>query len=111
MISCFVVLTVTTDIESSSAEVSEKSQHGDGVFDLFGVLVSCAVKCFSSFISSCGSQSAASLNLMYTSTLVQMMLDIFRQEDEHIQGKLADSASTIQEAPETFVHMLWGSSS
>ena len=100
--------TCSTDL---SAEVDEKSQHNDGVFGLLEVLISCAVKCFCSFISSCDSQSAASLNLMYTSTLVQMILDVFKQEAEHTQGKLADTASKIFEAPETFVHMLWGSSS
>lgn len=85
----------------------------DGGADVFTVLISCAVKCFLSFISSCGaySSSDASLNLMYTSTLVKMMLDVFGQEVEDDQMKLADSISVIPKAPETFVHMLWGSSS
>ena len=81
--------------------------------DVLTVLISCAVNCFKSFILSCGdhSQSNASMNLMFTSTLVQMTMDVLRQEDEGSQVKLANSISTIPEAPETFVHMLWGSSS
>lgn len=100
------------DLRSYAADSQVNNIDDDDALGVLTVLISCTVKCFKSFISSCGDhfQSNASMNLMFTSTLVQMTMDVLRQEDEESQMKLANSISAIPEAPETFVHMLWGSS-
>ena len=87
--------------------------HGYDLSDTVTALLPCAIVCFKKFTAACGehSQSDASLNLMYTSTLIQMILDVLRQEDDHTQTMMADSMATVPGGPESFIHMLWGSSS
>ena len=80
--------------------------------DTVTALLPCAMNCFKSFTVACGdhSQSDASLNLMYTSTLIRMILDVLGQEDDSTQTVVANSIAAVDGAPEAFVHMLWGSS-
>lgn len=81
--------------------------------DTVTALLPCAIVCFKRFTAACGkhSQSDASLNLMYTSTLINMIFDVLHQEDDHAQTAMADSMATVPGGPESFIHMLWGSSS
>ena len=75
-------------------------------------LFTCTMSCFKSFTSACGEkcQSEASVNLVYTRTLILMITDVLEQEDERVQASAADDIATLPEALDAFVQMLWGSS-
>ena len=101
------------DVDSSEIVGKISNQNDDGTAIIITALLPCAINCFQSFSSTCGdkSEAAASLYLMYTSTLVRMMMDILSQEDECIQTIVVNSIATLPGVPDAFVHMLWGSSS
>lgn len=63
-------------------------------------------------MSACGQrqESDASLQLMYTSTLMQLLLNVFCQEECEHQAKIVDSVACLTEAPGSLIAMLWGSS-
>ena len=88
--------------------MDDVSDHDNGAVDVVTGLLSCAIKCFKNFTAACGehSQSVASLNLMYTSTLIRMILDMLSQENDSIQTTMANSIAALPGAPEAFVHML-----
>ena len=75
-------------------------------------LLPCALSCFESFMAACQQHSEpnASLQLMYTSTLMRLMLDVFSQHDEDVQVTVANSIAALPGVAKSLVTMLWGSS-
>ena len=88
------------------------AQHDYSTVEAICTLYQCAIECFQSFSSACGnkSESSASMHLMYTSTLIQMMMDILGQETECIQREVACAIAALPGASDTFVYMLWAGS-
>lgn len=108
------ILYAVSDDGSYSNEVcnkEEKSPADNGATNLIKVLLPCTLSCFETFISACHdrSVSVASLQVMYTSTLLRLMLDVYSQEDEHTQTAVADSLATFPGVPDAFLTMLRGS--
>ena len=106
------MIMIPADIDDSEVVDESLNQQNDGTLSIITALLPCAINCFRSFSSACGDklESAASQYLMYTSTLVHMMMDILGQEDECTQETVANSIATLPGVPNAFVHMLWGSS-
>ena len=107
-------LYAVSDDGSYSNEVcnkEEKSPADNGATNLIKVLLPCTLSCFETFISACydRSVSVASLQVMYTSPLLRLMLDVYSQEDEHTQTAVADSLATFPGVPDAFLTMLRGS--
>ena len=63
-------------------------------------------------MSACGQhqEQDASLQLMYTSTLIQLVWNVFDQEDGDDQIRIIDIIACLPEAPSSLIAMLWGSS-
>lgn len=85
-----------------------ENQPDSGAMDLIKCLLPCILTCFENFIAACTnkSNSVASLQVFYASTLLRLMLEVFSQEDEHAQTAIADSLATSPGVPDTFLTML-----
>jgi len=75
-------------------------------------LLPCTLSCFESFMAACQQHSEpdALLQLMYTCTLMRLMLDVFSQHDEDVQVTVANSIAALPGVAKSLVTMLWGSS-
>lgn len=76
--------------------------------DLIKCLLPCTLTCFENFIAACTnkSHSVASLQVVYASTLLHLILEVFSHENEHTQTAIADSLATSAGVPNTFMTML-----
>lgn len=84
---------------------------GFGAVEMVKKLIPCIVNCFENFRLACEQslQSEASTQLMYTSTLVKLILDVLEQENEFVIILAADEIAKLPEIGHGIVLMLWGS--
>ena len=84
---------------------------GFGAVEMVQKLLPCILNCFENFRLACEQnlQSKASMQLMYTSTLVKLILDVLEQENESVLTLAADEITKLPEIGHGIVLMLWGS--
>ena len=98
------IIELNTDVESFCSDYQAS--------EVVKILLPLALNCFRDFMSACGQhqEQDASLQLMYTSTLIQLVWNVFDQEGSDDQIRIVDIITYLPEAPSSLIAMLWGSS-